>query len=502
MSIIKSFNVIFVVIFLFMFREINCNGSPRVIIVGAGAAGIAAATRLVENNITNVKILEARNRIGGRIYSIKFGDAIVDLGAQWCYGENNIVYELAKDYNILENGESMVTLYHSSHEEIDLALVNELYEIFYSIYTEEVEGDEVSLGEYITRRYNETVLAQYGSNKEKLKFAFEFLRYFKKAILTFEGSFSIYDVAARSDFKKCEEKCGMHFKGNGYKRILDIVMKKYPNPEEQLPVEEKIFLNKEVVKIIWDKSEEFDEIPAVQCSDGTIYKADHIIFTPSVGVLKYNYGTLFEPSLPEEKIDAIKDIGIASIFKVYLHFPIRWWPKRNFTDFSFLWVEKDRQLLLQEFLNGPKGHGMSWLLDLTAVHDTPENPNVLEAWFCGEFVPKIEKCSDKTIIDGVMFVLNKFVGFYFDNITRPDSIIRHNWYSDPHFRGSFSFQTVESRKKRISQEIMLSEPILSSSGKQTLLFAGEATHKFLFSTVNGAIETGFREADRIINFYK
>lgn len=67
---------------------------------------------------------------------------------------------------------------------------------------------------------------------------------------------------------------------------------------------------------------------------------------------------------------------------------------------------------------------MSWLLDLTAVYATPENPNVLEAWFCGEFVPKIEKCSDKIIIDGVMFVLNKFVGFYFDNITRPDSIIR------------------------------------------------------------------------------
>lgn len=204
-------------------------------------------------------------------------------------------------------------------------------------------------------RYNETVIAQYGNNKEKLKFAFEFLRFLKKAVLTFEGSFSVYDVAARSDFKKCEEKCGMHFKGNGYKLILDILMKKYPNPEEQLPIEEKIFLNKEVVKIIWDDSDEFDEVPAVQCLDGTIYKADHIIFTPSVGVLKYNYGTMFEPSLPEEKIDAIKDIGIASIFKVYLHFPIKWWPSSNFTDFSFLWVEKDRQLLLQEFLNGPKG---------------------------------------------------------------------------------------------------------------------------------------------------
>lgn len=153
MSIITSCNVIFVVISLFMYREINCSSSPRVIIVGAGAAGIAAAARLIDNNITNVKILEARNRIGGRIYSIKFGDAIVDLGAQWCYGEkNNLVYELAKDYDILESAEPMITLYHSSLEQLDVSLENELYNIFHTIYTGEIEGDEVSLGEYITRR--------------------------------------------------------------------------------------------------------------------------------------------------------------------------------------------------------------------------------------------------------------------------------------------------------------------------------------------------------------
>lgn len=37
---------------------------PSVIIVGGGASGIAAATRLLKNNFSNIKILEAENRIG------------------------------------------------------------------------------------------------------------------------------------------------------------------------------------------------------------------------------------------------------------------------------------------------------------------------------------------------------------------------------------------------------------------------------------------------------
>lgn len=49
---------------------------PRVLIIGAGVAGLAAATRLIRDGFRNIKILEAENRIGGRVYSVPSGNSL------------------------------------------------------------------------------------------------------------------------------------------------------------------------------------------------------------------------------------------------------------------------------------------------------------------------------------------------------------------------------------------------------------------------------------------
>lgn len=70
---------------------------PKIVIIGAGAAGISSAAKLLENGYNNILILEAQNRIGGRVNSVPFGKGYVDLGAQWCEGQGgNVVYELVK----------------------------------------------------------------------------------------------------------------------------------------------------------------------------------------------------------------------------------------------------------------------------------------------------------------------------------------------------------------------------------------------------------------------
>lgn len=94
----------------------------QIVIIGAGAAGVAAAAKLGLNGFKNITILEAGDRIGGRIHTIPFGASVLDMGAQWfeihlqicqifhahfyhfrCHGEmNNVVYEMAKDKDVLD----------------------------------------------------------------------------------------------------------------------------------------------------------------------------------------------------------------------------------------------------------------------------------------------------------------------------------------------------------------------------------------------------------------
>lgn len=61
----------------------------QIIVIGAGASGIATATRLIFAGFKNVLLLEAENRIGGRVNTIPFGQNVIDLGAQWYENRND-----------------------------------------------------------------------------------------------------------------------------------------------------------------------------------------------------------------------------------------------------------------------------------------------------------------------------------------------------------------------------------------------------------------------------
>lgn len=95
------------------FEKPTCS-EVQVLVIGAGASGLSAAYHLKMAGI-NVKILEARNRVGGRVHSIEFGSEqiLMDLGASWIHGlgpgawgdkswdgKLNPIYQLAQDLNI------------------------------------------------------------------------------------------------------------------------------------------------------------------------------------------------------------------------------------------------------------------------------------------------------------------------------------------------------------------------------------------------------------------
>ncbi len=77
--------------------------NSKIVIIGGGAAGISALSKLLENGFKNVTLLEAEDRIGGRILSVPFASNIVDLGAQWCHGEkDNVIYDMVHKYHVLD----------------------------------------------------------------------------------------------------------------------------------------------------------------------------------------------------------------------------------------------------------------------------------------------------------------------------------------------------------------------------------------------------------------
>ncbi|KAK5638644.1 hypothetical protein RI129_012939 [Pyrocoelia pectoralis] len=478
----------FLIFFMFSSRVESLN-DPSVIIIGAGAAGISAATRLHQNGIRNVTVLEAGSRIGGRIHSVKVGESYIDLGAQWCHGEkNNVVYDMVKNLNLLKSDKISPRLYHSKLKLIDKKFDEKFNEVFEDNYFKNLIDNEGNLGDLLIERFKKTIPTVWQSEHER-SLAKDCVEMYQKLVLCNDGAFSWFNLSAKNDYEISDGDQELGWNGLGFKTILDILM-------QNSSISGNIILNKEVSQIIWNGPNLHSEV-VVNCVDGTTYTADHVITTVSLGVLKDRHISLFKPHLSTEKVLALETLGIDAVSSIFLYYPNKWW-NESFEGVSFVWSEDEIEKTAEAFPIGPTKGGRSWITAIVYILPVLRSPNILAAWYVGEFVPEIESSSNDTIIKGITYTLNLFLG---QDIPRPEKIIRHKWYSDPHFRGSYSFETVESRNLGTSQAAILSQPISREDGKLAVLFAGEATNPIRYATVHGAIETGFREADRIVNLY-
>ncbi len=72
---------------------------PRVAIVGAGLAGLAAADALRAGG-AEVTVLEARDRVGGRVWSVPFAGGVVERGAEFILPQNTAVESLAERFGL------------------------------------------------------------------------------------------------------------------------------------------------------------------------------------------------------------------------------------------------------------------------------------------------------------------------------------------------------------------------------------------------------------------
>lgn len=84
------------------------------------------------------------------------------------------------------------------------------------------------------------------------------------------------------------------------------MQQRYPDPSKELPVLKNTILNSKVITIDYSSKNNKDAPIAIKTAEGKTYIADHVIVTVSLGVLKEQYQSLFNPSLPDYKVATIK----------------------------------------------------------------------------------------------------------------------------------------------------------------------------------------------------
>lgn len=212
--------------------------------------------------------------------------------------------------------------------------------------------------------------------------------------------------------------------------------------------------------------------------------------TTSLGVLKENYKTLFSPALPALKVNAIEGLSFGTVDKIFVEFKAPFWGE-SWAGFSMLWNQRDSDDI--------RGTSNAWLEDVFGFYKVDYQPNILCGWIGGNSAREMERLDDKTIYDGCLWLFEKFLGRSMP-WTKPTKVLNSSWYSNNHFRGSYSFRSLTTEMLKTSST-HLAHPLCDSLGKPTLLFAGEATSEHYYSTVHGAMEAGQREAQRLTDFY-
>ncbi|XP_017059004.1 spermine oxidase-like [Drosophila ficusphila] len=460
--------------------------TTRIVIIGAGASGIAAATKLLEQGFKNVQLFEAEDRIGGRINTVTFGNSFVDLGAQWCHGEEgNVVYEKVKDLDVLDRPGEYTIYFVRSNKEI---LSNEQTNVFKEFMGKfDVNPDcEGSVGDALTESYWKEMNTQSILNdKSIIKEALDFL---KRRICSENACDSVSELSPRNylNFQESGGDQNLSWRQKGYKKFLSVLLKSNEDqPGDHGILKGKVHLNRRIAEINWSGNGEI----TLRCWNGQIFSADHVICTVSLGVLKEKHPKLFVPALPADKVSSIKGLKLGTVNKFFLEFEVQPLPEKMM-GIACLWLEEDLKEL--------RGSKFFWLESICGFHRVDRQPLLLEGWIIGAHARYIETLSEEKVLEGLLWLFRKFLSF---SVPYPKSFLRSQWHSNPNFRGSYSCYPTYADELRTGRTD-LGSPLVDVSGRPRVQFAGEAKSRTHFSTVHGATETGWREADRLNEFYK
>lgn len=194
-------------------------------------AGIAAGAKLLENGINNIILLEAEDRIGGRIHTVSFGENHIDLGAAWCHGkENNIVYEMVDAEGVLSETDDDVgrmSFIRSNGTSVDGRHCEHLMNLCTYILEDsraELANYQGSIGTFLVEKYRDAIKKPDFDGIDP-ELATQILDIFQKRQCAYYASDTMFDLSGYgyTKYKECRGPMLLNWKDQGFNSIIDYV---------------------------------------------------------------------------------------------------------------------------------------------------------------------------------------------------------------------------------------------------------------------------------------
>jgi monoamine oxidase len=423
-----------------------------IIIIGAGASGLMAARELSRKG-KKVIILEARDRIGGRVDTIRSNEfsGPVEAGAEFIHGKLPVTFGLMEEAGILPQ-EVEGKFYFSKNG------------------TFEKENDFIKHSKILEQELKEVKRDMPISEFMKKYMPGDEYKELRNSLRRFVEGYDAADtdlastLAFRDEWLESEDE--QYRVVGGYKSLTDHL----GNDCKELGCE--IFLNSPVKKITWRKN--FVEVSVGRKK----YAAKKILVTIPIGMLAGNTKDklTFDPPIPE-KIAAATNIGYGGVIKIVLEFKTRFWEKDSVFAFPSLKAPEAGFIFSDEAVP-------TWWTQL------PSKIPTLTSWISGPNAKKHEHTKDEVILIEALRSLAKIFSVDPKILEKELASWRiFNWLRDPYSCGAYSYATLETKKAK---------KIMNTPVKDTIYFAGEALSSGIAGTVEGAFTSGRTAASRIL----
>ncbi len=414
--------------------------NKTVIVIGAGIAGLAAAQQLKTKGFT-VTLLEAQEKVGGRLRSNRSLGIAFDEGASWIHGiTKNPITDLADKAGMqsFHTDDLSRKSYDVGGVLRSAAKYDQVEEEFYDIL------DTLMKKGSATQSFQTVFNAQYPTQaKDRL------WKFFLSTYLTFDTG----DLDQLSSL--------LYNEGEEFKGIEKIATNGYDTIANYLARGLNVQLNQRVTKIDYTGTK-------VQVThNGQTSTADYVILTVPLGVLKKGV-IQFAPNLPSAKQNAIQKIGMSCVNKFLLTWQTAFWDDVQYLSYTPEVTDK-----FNYFVNVKKFHPAT---------------NALMTFAYADYGRQTETMTDAQVIEAIMVHLKDMYG---SAIPNPTNLLRTKWYSNENTYGAYSFTAVGTEMRHFED--------LAASLDDKLFFAGEHTEVDYFSTVHGAYLSGLREAGNIID---